>query len=346
MTREKNGRIIFNDSEESYIIDSFVHNKQSIKSIARELKVSRSVIIRVLEQYNIDIESSNNKHGRKYFFNECYFEQIDLEEKAYWLGFLYADGYLSHGDMVGCHLRKTDEYHLVSFLQNISMSKIKLHYDDKTNSCGFDITSKKMYDSLTDKGFSQHKSYDNTSLPFDCVPEHLKKYFILGFWDGDGYVSISSNKKKTGVVSNNEKLLMSFAAYINDQIEDGFCKVVNQDGYFRIRIVTNKAKRFLDWLYVDSNIRMQRKYETYLQMQFGAKAHIGFDNYITKGILCIESNQVYVTAKECCLREFGIDNPGACNNIRACCRGERKQTKGKHFRYLTEEERVAYQCQV
>lgn len=32
------------------------------------------------------------KQSRKHFFNESYFEVIDTEDKAYWLGFLYADG--------------------------------------------------------------------------------------------------------------------------------------------------------------------------------------------------------------------------------------------------------------
>ena len=30
----------------------------------------------------------------EYNYNEKYFETIDSEHKAYWLGFLYADGYV------------------------------------------------------------------------------------------------------------------------------------------------------------------------------------------------------------------------------------------------------------
>ena len=77
-------------------------------------------------------------------------------------------------------------------------------------------------------------------------------------------------------------------------------------------------------------------------MTFGKKVCKGFDNWLVKGILCIESNKIYVTAKECCLSEFGVDNPGTMNNIRSCCRGERNTTRNKHFRYLTETEREDY----
>jgi hypothetical protein len=31
---------------------------------------------------------------QKYKINEDFFQEIDTEEKAYWLGFLYADGYI------------------------------------------------------------------------------------------------------------------------------------------------------------------------------------------------------------------------------------------------------------
>ena len=34
-----------------------------------------------------------NYNMRKYNFNEHYFDNIDCQEKAYWLGFFAADGY-------------------------------------------------------------------------------------------------------------------------------------------------------------------------------------------------------------------------------------------------------------
>lgn len=347
MTREKNGRITFDESEELYIVSTFVNNEKSIRAIAKEFNTSRSVIVRILKKHNIDIESSSNKHGRKYFFDEFYFDEIDSEAKAYWFGFLYADGFLSNGNMIGCRLNSKDEKHLLLFLNDIHISKNLLSYNKKTDSCGFLLTSQKMYDSLFKKGFSQKKSYDNTSLPFECIKENLKKYFILGFLDGDGYVSFSSKGKQlAGIVSNNEELIKAFVKYINIYMGEDFCRASNTDGYFRIRLATNKAKYFLDWLYKDSCIHLDRKYETYLQMKIGTKAHIGFNNYLSKGILCIDSGRMYITAKECCIGEFGINNPGAINNIRACCRGERLQTRGKNFRYLTECEREILKCQV
>ena len=285
--------------------------------------------------------------SRKYFFNEHYFDEIDTKEKAYWLGFMYADGCIYKNTIISCYLKNADTEHLIQFLKEIEMSEIYLSHSEKTNSDRFTLTSKIMHDRLVELGFSNNKSYDNTPHPFDIIPDMFKKYFILGFWDGDGSFSIGNNHRNlASVISNNKLLLESISEYINNSLGDNFSKVkykTNGDPYFRIRFSRNKAKLFGDWLYNDAPpCFLQRKYNKYLQMKIGTKAHTGFDNGLVKGILCIESNQVYATAKECSMGEFGVDNPGSCNNIRACCRGDRNQTRGKHFRYLTEKERRIY----
>ena len=58
----------------------------------------------------------------KYYYNEDYFETIDSEEKAYWLGFLYADGYISKTTCcseLGIELQKNDYNHLQKFNKSI-----------------------------------------------------------------------------------------------------------------------------------------------------------------------------------------------------------------------------------
>lgn len=37
---------------------------------------------------------------RQYNVNDSYFHTIDSEDKAYWLGFLYADGYITEGNKI------------------------------------------------------------------------------------------------------------------------------------------------------------------------------------------------------------------------------------------------------
>lgn len=281
----------------------------------------------------------------KYNFTEDIFENIDSPEKAYWLGFLYADGYITtNGHSIAIALKEADKEHLLNFEKFLNLSESSLRYQEDTSSWIFRVTREKTYKDLINLGFSPNKSYDTSITVWQNIPNKYKKDFLLGLWDGDGSFYFSADEKQiAGLVSNNDMLISTIADYINNNLEKDFCKVkprTQGDPYPRIRFWTNKAKIFGDWLYSGVTYPvLKRKYEIYLKMGIREKAHYGWDNIKTKGILCIESNKIYTTAKECCKEEFGIDNAGAINNIRAVCRKERKQTRGKHFRYLTEEER-------
>ena len=61
----------------------------------------------------------------KYYFNKNYFDIIDNSEKAYWLGFIWADGYVCKRKRKGNHieydfklsLSRIDTDHLEKFKQ-------------------------------------------------------------------------------------------------------------------------------------------------------------------------------------------------------------------------------------
>lgn len=66
------------------------------------------------------------KNSRKHHFNEDYFNVIDTEDKAYWLGFWFADGNVSYkkgkggntkGGVAEITLKSSDRDHLVKMLK-------------------------------------------------------------------------------------------------------------------------------------------------------------------------------------------------------------------------------------
>ena len=67
-----------------------------MRQIEKDYDVSRATVAKFLEK--IGVKTTKGNHHRTYHHNEEYFENIDTEHKAYWLGFIFADGYIINHD--------------------------------------------------------------------------------------------------------------------------------------------------------------------------------------------------------------------------------------------------------
>lgn len=120
--------------------------------------------------------------------NEYYFETIDTNEKAYWLGYLYADGNIKvekNGTMrVVIELNKKDEYIVDRFIQCIKANQSKKYYPTIRPTVALAIASKKLCKSLIKYGCIPNKTHI-LRLP-ELQNGDLYFAFLLGFYDGDG----------------------------------------------------------------------------------------------------------------------------------------------------------------
>lgn len=140
---------------------------------------------------------------RKYSLNENYFEEIDSPDKAYWLGFLEADGCITKDSLhLIFSLQTNDKQTLIKFLNSIeSNAPIK----DKTREwkgktyylSSVDINSVKLCLDLIKLGCTSQKSY---TLEPPVLDEDLIPYWILGYMDGDGSISITKDRKYTRII--------------------------------------------------------------------------------------------------------------------------------------------------
>jgi len=123
-----------------------------------------------------------------------YFEKIDSKEKAYWLGFLYADGYVDEKNgRVVLDLSKKDLGQVERFCKAIGANEDKIK--ERLHKCGSEsvsvsITSRKFVTFLIEKGCTNNKSF--TIRLIDFKNEELDLSFLLGFYDGDGYANSST----------------------------------------------------------------------------------------------------------------------------------------------------------
>lgn len=213
---------------------------------------------------------------RKYFYNDNYFSIIDNENKAYWLGFLYADGHVDN-TTCSCYLKSSDKEHLQKFLNDINATTVPLKNRNNLDDCGFSLHSKIFINNLQKLGFTHNKTYDNTDLVFQNVPDSFKKDFIRGYWDGDGCIGhYHKQNNYTEVVSLNQQLLISFSNYFNKYFNDPYFSkvIITGNKYYRICLGSSKAYKLCNYLYKNSKIYLERKYQNFLELVPSNKNYI------------------------------------------------------------------------
>jgi hypothetical protein len=141
--------------------------------------------------------------------NKDYFENIDEPRKAYWLGFLSADGCLKNNKVALC---LADRNHIEKFkkdLQSEHAITTSNVLDKRTNkiytSYSIQITNKDFTQKLT-KYIPVNKS-ENFSMP--QIDNKLIPYFLAGMFDGDGSFTLKSktNYLTANLISTKECLI-------------------------------------------------------------------------------------------------------------------------------------------
>ena len=218
---------------------------QSIKSIAADWRVSRSLIHKRLKSAGIA--------HQKLKFDHDYFEAIDDEHKAYWLGFLMADGCVSltQQPKVYVHLKKVDARHLEKFHRDISSIKKVLYAKD--GSVASSHYSRKMCEDLTGWGCTSRKSL---TLLFPKVQEVLVPHVVRGYFDGDGCFYFNKRTKNAQISIVGTKSFLDGVQY--------FCgtsvKLSKPSKAFVLHIHGNEqVRRMIQYMYGNSTIWLDRK---------------------------------------------------------------------------------------
>lgn len=189
--RGVNNTIIWTDELKNYVIDSIINKKIPISHICKELKIGNPAIYLMFKNNGIEY-SYDTSIIRKYTRDSNYFSQIDSQEKAYWLGFLFADGNVSKkSSEVRLQIHKNDISALEEFNKSICSNRpIRIN---KSDIATFAVADKKIKSDLINLGCTPEKSL---TIKFPNIPQEFCKSFILGFFDGDG--CIAKGKHRNG----------------------------------------------------------------------------------------------------------------------------------------------------
>lgn len=211
--------------------------------------------------------TSPKKPWRKYFLNERLFEVIDTEEKAYWLGFLYADGYVSEErNDIELALAEVDKNHLIKFNEFLETKrplgkKIKKMNEKEYIGYRASISSKKIKEDLMNKGCLPGKTKKLTFPSSNIVSDKLLPHFVRGYVDGDGSITLIKGKFLSVEILGTEEFLQGMLNRIS--LDKNIHSFNHSKTTFRVQIFGSFALPFLETIYKDSTIHLSRKYNIY-----------------------------------------------------------------------------------
>ena len=243
-------------------------NGKLLKEIADEFHTTRGTVSKLLKKNGFKVDRFT------YHFNEHYFDQIDSQDKAYILGLLWADGH-NRVDKGGVILElQEDDRELLEKINNITENERplrKVALNDKNpawkNQYNLLWQSKYLSNILNEYGMCQRKSL---VLEFpQWLNKELYPHFIRGYMDGDGCVCYMKQHHKIQVSMVGTRIFLESIQKICENI--GVKSYIIHDKranevICQLEIVSNISSiAFLNWIYENANLKMERKYNKYQQ---------------------------------------------------------------------------------
>lgn len=233
----------------------------SLKDIASELRRDPKIIKRKLKELNLYDPLKYDK----YLISK--FDPIDSEEKAYWLGFLAADGCISRKQLA-LQLAAKDIDHLIKFKSFIGVdykiSKVTTNLDGKLFiGYRYVISSHNFVNSLAKYGLVPRKSF---TLQFtDKLSNELIRHYIRGLVDGDGSFSVNkSDRLQFSLISSLEvckevqKHLIQNCNLNKTKLFE-MCSGGGEKYYYLVYCGSAQCTRISQYLYNNSTVFLDRK---------------------------------------------------------------------------------------
>ena len=226
--------------------------------------------------FSMGVSRNDHEKSLKYHCDETFFDYIDSEAKAYWLGFIYADGYITSGikgkslDSFGVTLKDTDGGHLEKLKSSIKATQKVAYYTSKYGYgyARLQINSEYMAHTLIEDGVLKQKSLILTFPSQSILPPELYNHFIRGYFDGDG----SLKRKGKNIIGYDFCILGTFEFLTKVKeilgVDNKLVQTRNKVNNFQLCFGgNNKVLSQLNYLYKNASIYLDRKHARYIELQ-------------------------------------------------------------------------------
>lgn len=248
------------------LIDNY--NNHSVKELSKMTGIGQERIMSILKIKQVKLRPLGSHKGYYEKINHNYFKVIDDEHKAYWLGFLYADGYNNEKFyQVEITLKDEDKYILEELKKDCeSIYDIKykeVNLNGKIFPCNrLTLYSKEISQDLKKLGCMQKKSLIIKFPTKEQVPNSLIHHFMRGYFDGNG------------CISGNNFMLNSTKDFLDEYIKRLRNNTdISKAGYFSIdgqghrwsHASKRDLQKIFNYLYKDATIYLHRKHNKFVK---------------------------------------------------------------------------------
>ena len=208
-------------------------------------------------------------------------KEIDNEQKAYFLGFMFADGCISlkkRKNTLGyiSQISLTDEQIIMEFKEHFPFFNLQV-FDygkyKKTWSKQFALrkVNKQLFFDLQSHGMLERKSGKNSQfLKIPLLSEELIPHFIRGMFDGDGSINIAAkrpNLRRIEICSSSKDYLLQIKSiFLNHNVDCPIFRKKNNNisPLYVLEWINSKDIMSLkNFLYKDATIFLKRKKEKF-----------------------------------------------------------------------------------
>ena len=247
---------------------ALLNKRYTLKQLTEALKSTEKAIRNRLKTLGLSTKD--------FKLDETVFNTIDTEEKAYWLGFWFADGCINKNKSIELGLKYSDIGHLYKFCDFIKSdySKVKVRKTMLNGkqflSCRWATKRLALYSALINKGCINRKSL---ILKFPDLAifksKELVYHFIRGYIDGDGCLGIKTHKYKEPTLTLQVVGTFEFLSQMCSILHIDSNKLFHKDkkhpnsNTYSIFLTSDNALKTANLLYKNATIYLDRKMKIY-----------------------------------------------------------------------------------
>lgn len=244
----------YNESLKQY--EKMCNQGYTRKEISEKMHVSLKTVTNYINATGIYPKSEKKKAN----VDESFFDVINTEEKAYILGFIFADGYIDAEEKNLClNINKKD-------LDILTKIKTAMHCGNSfskssTKNCiRLNISSKHLVSKLKQYGMVRNKT---RTLPFPILDDWLYRHFFRGYCDGDGCV----HKRQVTVIIGSKNFFDGYVGFLTNTFNKHISTAFIKNSFYTV-VFSRKDIDIVTWMYENSKIYLDRKYSSYIENWF------------------------------------------------------------------------------